>query len=362
MTKISRIVVAMSGGVDSSVAAALLAEQGYDVVGVMMRLWDEAEIDGESHSRIAESIEKAGSVADRFSFPFIIVDVIKSFKSIVINYFKEQYARGLTPNPCMICNEHIKWRFLLDWTFGQEASHLATGHYVRLRGCGNGRFELLRGRDYLKDQAYFLSRLSQEQLSNTIFPLGNYHKKEVRRIAHSLGLDVADRSESQDLCFLGDLTYRQYLNRYMPEVAIPGPIINRHGEYLGQHRGLAFFTIGQRKGIKISSPHPLYVLKKDTANNSLIVGPKEDLGRSEMIVSGMHWIADNLPDLNSKLQVKIRYRADFATASIHPIDEDTFGVWFDQPVRDITPGQFAVFYNGDIVLGSGIIQPEGIMG
>lgn len=350
-----RVVVAMSGGVDSSVAALLLVEQGFDVTGVMLRLWSAEGGADENTCCTPDSVEQARRVAAQIGIPFYVLDARQLFRQRVVEDFLRAHAGGLTPNPCVVCNRDMRWGYLLDQATAMGAGSLATGHYARIRRNPDGSFSLLRGVDGSKDQSYMLSQLTQEHLAQTIFPLGEMTKLEVRRKARQAGLSTAGRGDSQDLCFLGGSDLPAFLQRYAPPGA-PGPILNQQGRVLGEHGGLALYTIGQRKGIRISGRQALYVLAKDLHRNALIVGTADELGSRECMAAGMNWICGQ-PSAPLKAQVKIRYRAEFAWGTVTPLAGGRARVVFDQPLRDITPGQAAVIYTGDEVVGGGFIQP-----
>jgi len=349
-----KVLIALSGGVDSSVAAALLVKDGYEVVGATMRLWSAPGCEAENRCCTPETRDLAGRLADQLNIPFHIIDTREKFRSLVVQPFLDGYSKGDTPNPCIFCNRFLKWGYLLDYARSIGADLIATGHYARILQNPQGKLELWRGMDASKDQSYFLSLLTQEHLAFTKFPLGNYHKKEVRQIAREMSLPSMDQPESQDLCFLGDRDYRDFLVKYVPEVANPGPIINRAGKVLGEHPGLAFYTIGQRKGLP-SSTQALYVCEKDMPHNTLIVGPAEDLGQGAMRVTGVNWIAGEPPGEEFTADVKIRFKAKPAPANVVVSEEGQVQATFMAPLRDITPGQMAVFYQGDLVLGGGVI-------
>jgi tRNA-specific 2-thiouridylase len=354
-TKI-RVVVAMSGGVDSSVAAALLAKQGYQVIGMMLRLWNEPGKESANRCCTPDAIAQARRVSAILGIPFYVLDAQDVFYTQVVEAsFLQGYARGVTPNPCLSCNRQIRWGFLLQRALALGADWMATGHYARLGNDDKGRFQLRCAADPAKDQSYVLHVLGQEQLAHALFPLGEYTKPQVRELARQFGLPVAERAESQDLCFLAKDDPRSFLLRHAPQVEKPGPILARSGQTLGTHPGLAFYTIGQRKGLGIPSLVPLYVLEKDLANNALIVGPKEELGRRELITGRIHWISGETPEVPFRAQVKIRYRSGFSWGKVTPLEEGGASVLFDEPLRDITPGQAAVFYKDEVVLGGGII-------
>jgi tRNA-specific 2-thiouridylase len=349
-----KVVIALSGGVDSSVAAALLVKDGYEVVGATMRLWSAPGCEAENRCCTPETRDLASRLADQLNIPFHIIDASEQFRALVVQPFLDGYSKGYTPNPCIFCNRFLKWGYLLDFARSIGADLIATGHYARIFQNPNGKLALWRGVDASKDQSYFLSLLTQEHLAVTLFPLGNYHKKEVRQIAQALNLPSAEQPESQDLCFLGDWDYRDFLLEHVPQVANPGPIINRAGKVLGEHQGLAFYTIGQRKGLP-SSTQPLFVYEKDLQTNTLTVGSAEDLGKASMQVSDVNWIAGEPPAQEFSADVKIRYKAIPAPARVVVSDKGYVQVTFTAPLRDITPGQMAVFYQGDMVLGGGVI-------
>jgi tRNA-specific 2-thiouridylase len=298
----------------------------------------------------------ARRVAAELDIPFYVVDAQDEFYQTVVNYFLDGYAQAITPNPCLACNRGIRWDFLLNQAQAMGAAYMATGHYARLIKNKDGQLNLLRAIDIHKDQSYILHVLSHEQLSKTIFPLGNYKKSEVRDIARKYKLLPAERSDSQDLCFLAGDDYREFIKRSTPEIAQTGTIVNKEGNRLGEHQGLAFYTIGQRKGIGISSAEPLYVIDKDLSNNQLIVGHKDELGKDELIANNVNWISITQPSTPFNAQIKIRYRAKEQWGTVTPQDYHRIHVKFDNPVRDITPGQAAVLYDNDLCLGGGIIQ------
>ncbi len=356
MENSERVVIAMSGGVDSSVAAALLKQQGYQVIGMMLRLWSEPGRESANRCCTPESMALARRVAARIEIPFYAVDAKEAFHESVVRFFEDGYLRGVTPNPCLVCNRQIRWGFLLEQALSLGANYLATGHYARLRQNGDGGLQLLRAFDQEKDQSYVLHVLGQKQLCHALFPLGEYSKPQVRQLARDFSLPVSERAESQDLCFLGDGNYREYLQRNAPQTANPGPILNPNGQTVGQHQGLAFYTIGQRKGLGLSAPQPLYVLDKDLQRNTLIVGGVDQLGKSELVASRVNWVSGTPPSQPFRAEVKIRYRAKGAWGVVTPLEDQGVQVRFDEPLRDITPGQAAVFFDGLICLGGGIIQ------
>jgi tRNA-specific 2-thiouridylase len=350
-----RVVVAMSGGVDSSVAAALLKHQGFDIIGLMLRLWSELGSEETNRCCTPAAMAHARRVAAMLDIPFYVIDAQKEFHAQVVQVFIDGYAQGLTPNPCLICNRQVRWTFLLQHALNLGADLLATGHYARVYHEKSGIYTLLKATDYSKDQSYVLHVLDQQRLARALFPLGEYTKPEVRQLARDFNLPVADRAESQDLCFLGDGDYRDFLQRHAPQVNHPGPILAENGRLLGKHQGIAFYTIGQRKGLGVASQEPLYVIEKDMLRNALIVGNKSSLGKSQLHAREANWLSGNPPEHEFRGQVKIRYKAQEAWATIIPLDNGGIDIFFDEPMRDITPGQAAVIYQGDVCLGGGII-------
>jgi tRNA-specific 2-thiouridylase len=351
-----KVVVAMSGGVDSSVAAILLKQQGYDVIGMMLRLWSEPGKEDSNRCCTPDSMALARRVAARLDIPFYVIDAKEIFRQTVVNYFLEGYARGVTPNPCLMCNRHIRWEFLLNHALAMGAEYMATGHYARIQKDLDGSIKLIRAVDRTKDQSYILHVLTQEKLAKALFPVGDFPKSEIRRIASEHNLPVATRHDSQDLCFLAGDDYRDFLKRNSPETLDPGDIVDQTGQVIGRHTGLPNYTIGQRKGLGVSSPIPLYVLSKDAGNNRLIVGKEDELGTRELIADNVNW-TDGFPGMDPfRAQVNCRYTARESSAEVFPLDDGLkVRVAFDSIQRDITPGQAAVFYNDDIVVGGGII-------
>ncbi len=347
-----RIAIAMSGGVDSSVAAGLLVERGENVIGLMLRLWGSGP-DKSNRCCSPEDVKIASQVAAHLSIPFQLVDVQDLFKKVVVDSFIDGYAQGITPNPCIACNRHIRWGALSEVTHQIGATHLATGHYARIQKR-DSQFLLLRGVDQEKDQSYVLSVLGQKDLSHTLFPLGNLTKKEVRELAHRMALPVAEKPESQDLCFVPEGDYRNFLRQQNLRL-IPGPISSQEGEVIGEHQGLANYTIGQRRGLGISTSNPLYVLDKITATNTLIVGPRSALGRDHFMAGPVNWIQGEAPDELLELGVQVRYKSQVVLGSIELLQDDHVDVKLEVDLPDITPGQQAVFYDGEICLGGGVI-------
>lgn len=351
------VVVAMSGGVDSATAAALLKEQGYDVTGVALRLpvyGDEGAAD--APRRPANGIEDARRVARRLGVPFHVLDLREEFRRAVVEDFCRAYAQGLTPNPCVLCNERVKFGALLGKALALGAEFLATGHYVRREQQeGSGRV-LLRTGSGEEDQSYFLHRLTQQQLGRVLFPLGSLRKPEVRRLAERWGLPVHDKPGSQDLCFLPNGHYREFLRRECPEALRPGPIVHVSGEVLGRHEGIAAYTVGQRRGLGVAHGEPLYVVGFRREENAVVVGGREHTLRRELRARDVNWIAPQ-PDGPFRAAVKIRYNHPPADAEVVPVGQGGATVRFAEAQASPCPGQAAVFYEGDLLLGGGTIEP-----
>ena len=353
----------MSGGVDSSLAAALLVEQGYEVVGVMMRLWAELATGVESSNKCCsiDAVNDARRVADQLEIPFYLINVEQPFKQRVVDFTVASYLAGETPNPCIQCNRHIRFGYLFNYAMSLGADYMATGHYARVRqdsaGQPSASFQLLTGVAVDKDQSYVLHVLTQEKLARVLFPVGEYTKPQVRAMAAERNLPVASRHDSQDLCFLADGDYRRFLRDWTPEGAIrPGPMVDSSGRVVGQHSGLPFYTVGQRKGLGIAAPEPLFVLRAEPASNTLVVGPAAELGRDRLTAHSVNWIAGQPPARPIEAQVKIRYRARPAQATVIPLPDTRVDVQLAQPLRDITRGQAVVIYQGEVCLGGGLIE------
>jgi len=351
-----RVVVAMSGGVDSSLAAAILDAEGYQVIGVTLQIWpsnkeaDEVERFGGCCG--LEAIESAKRVASKLGIPHYVMNFRDVFAQKVIADFCREYSLGRTPNPCIVCNQHVKFGPLLDKILQMEADHLATGHYARIEHSANG-YSLLKGADQSKDQSYFLYPLGPQELRHLIFPVGCLHKTEVRRLAAELGLPTAARRASQDICFIPDNDYRSFIAKHIS--LKPGDIVDTEGKVLGRHSGLARYTIGQRQGLGLASNERLYVLQLDTVGNRLVVGTKDQLLKNRLSASRLSWVSGQAPKEAITVTAKIRYKSPEIAATLH-LNDGVAGVNFHQPQKAISPGQSVVFYQGDAVLGGGIIE------
>ncbi len=356
-----KVVVAMSGGVDSSTAAALLVESGYEVVGITMQVWPSLKVAQETDEYRGccslAAVEDARRVANKLGITYYVLNFKDIFAEKVIADFCDEYRKGRTPNPCIRCNQYIKFDALLSRAQEIEADYVATGHYARIvYDKSKGRYFLMRGVDKKKDQSYVLYAMTQHQLAHALFPLGIYDKEETRRLARKFCLPVAAKEESQEICFIPDNDYGRFLKEYIPEVVIPGPILNIEGKTLGHHLGIIFYTVGQRRGLGISHPRPLYVVAIDEKRNALIVGEESDLYKRHLTATNLNWIAFGRLTEPLEVTAKIRYKHSESEAVIGPLDADRATVTFKLPQKAITPGQAVVFYQGDFVLGGGTIE------
>lgn len=335
---------AMSGGVDSSVTAALLKRRGFETHGVFMTL------DGDKESPNAR---RAAEIADFLGIPFTVLDLSLEFKEQVLDYFQQTYEQGLTPNPCAVCNRTIKFGRLLDYALGQGMDYLATGHYARLRRDNDGPVRLLQGADTTKDQSYFLCRLRQSQLAHALFPLAAVNKSEVYETAAELGLKGRHGTESQDVCFMTGRSLNEYFTACLP-LAAAGDFVTLQGERKGRHRGIRYYTIGQRRGLGIPDATPYYVVALNAAANEVVIGKDEDLWQRRLTVSDINWLSNQAPELPAEFTVKIRYHHQGARAMIRAAANGLL-IEFNEAQRAVTPGQFAVLYQDDEVIGSGQI-------
>ncbi len=353
-----RVVVAMSGGVDSSTTAWILREKGYDVIGVTMCI---GVIDRDPKGPVRccslTDIDDARRVALQLGIPFYVFHFREEFEREVVDYFCNEYEQGRTPNPCIICNEKIKFGFFLRKALELGADYIATGHYARLEfdDKTNG-YVLKKAIDKRKDQSYVLFSLRRDQLPYILFPLGEFKKDEIRKKAFEIGLKVYNKRESQEICFIQDDSYHTLLIQRLKKSIEPGPIMDKNGKVIGTHRGIAFYTIGQRRGLRIAKGKPLYVIKIDRERNIIVVGEEADVYGERFIVDKVNWISSEVPSETFCANVKIRYNHSGSEAMIYPRGEDKVEVVFKSPQKAITPGQAAVFYDGDKVLGGGWIR------
>ena len=349
MKRKGKVLLGMSGGVDSSVSAYILKKQGYEVMGCTMKLWFD-----ENHNKYVSNIKDAKRVANTLDIPFHIFDMQDDFKKYVVNYFISEYKTGRTPNPCVACNRYVKFEGLMDKAKELDIAYIATGHYAVVEK-ENDRYILKKAKDEGKDQTYFLYNLTQEQLSRTVFPLGSYKKTEIRDIAKQLGFKVANKPDSQEVCFIENNNHFKFVNTYSDTPIQKGEIVDINGNVLGIHDGISKYTIGQRRGLGVVTGKPMFVIDIDGESNRIILGSNNDLYKSELIASNLNWVS--IPSLKDTLNVdiKIRSTAKLAKGKIFPIENNKVQVTFDKPQRAITKGQSAVFYKDNRVVGGGII-------
>ncbi|MDA8336944.1 MAG: tRNA 2-thiouridine(34) synthase MnmA [Peptococcaceae bacterium] len=348
-----RVAVAMSGGVDSSVAAALLVRQGHSVIGVTMRLWEGKDAAGVCCS--VEAAEDARRVCRTLDIPHYVFNLASEFGRLVVDHFVTEYLAGFTPNPCLECNRHIKFDVLWRRLAGAGLEFLATGHYVRV-GFDGGRYTLRRGADRGKDQSYVLYTLTQEQMARLVCPLGDLTKETVRGLAREWGLPVADKAESQDICFVGGGDYREFIRGRLNGPVATGPFLDREGRVLGRHRGIPYYTVGQRRGLGLPGKERLYVTGLDPARNAVLVGPEEEILGRCLVADGLNFVSLEPPRDSAGALVQVRYRAAPSRAVLLPAGADELKIGFAAGQRGIAPGQAAVFYRGDYVWGGGRIK------
>lgn len=347
----------MSGGVDSSVAAYLLKEQGYDVIGVTMQIWQEDKEYEEREGGCCSlsAVDDARRVADKIGIPFYVLNFRDSFKKNVIDYFIDEYMEGKTPNPCIACNKYLKFDELLKKAQGIGADYIATGHYAKIEEH-NGRYILVKSDDDKKDQTYALYNMTQEQLAHTLMPCGEYTKDRIREIAKEIGLDVHNKKDSEEICFISDNNHGKYISEAMPGKVKQGNFVDKDGNIIGKHKGIVYYTIGQRKGLGLAMGRPVFVTDINPLTNEVVVGAEEDIFKTDLICKDINFIAfDNL-DKSLELKAKIRYSAKPATATITPLENGKVRVSFKEKQRAITKGQSVVFYLDDLVVGGGIIE------
>ena len=356
----TKVIAAMSGGVDSSVTAALMVEAGYDVIAITMRLGmhDTIEIESDKPNCCSlEGVEDARRVATQLGIPFYAVNYEEPFRESIVDYFSDEYVAGRTPSPCVICNQDLKFGKLLELATQLEVDYVATGHYAIIKqDPETGRYLLRKGIDPRKDQSYFLFSLTQAQLSRALMPLGGYEKDDVRAVARKYQMRTAEKPESQELCFIADDNYKRFLKDRIPDKIQGGDIVNQEGQTLGTHQGIPFYTVGQRRGLGISAKTPLYVTELKVHDNTIVVGKNEDLLADTMQVERVNLITMDQLTEPIRAEVKIRYKDAGAPATISPLTDTEVEVKFDQPRRAVTPGQAAVFYDEDTVIGGGWIK------
>lgn len=367
MSKKGKVLVAMSGGIDSTVVALMLHHEGYEVVGITMKTWDYAQSGGskkETGCCNVDSFNDARMAAVQHGFPHFILDIREEFGDFVVNDFVEEYLAGRTPNPCVLCNTHIKWRALLKRADALGCEFIATGHYAKIRQHDNGRYVISKAVDHTKDQSYVLWGLQQDLLSRTILPLGGYHKTEIRQMAIDYGYpELAKKSESYEICFVPDNDYRGFLKRRvegLEEKVNGGNFVDKDGKILGKHKGYPFYTIGQRKGLDIALGKPAFVTRIDPVDNTVTLGDEADLDKNEMLVGKLNMIKYDMITPGMEATTKIRYKDSGALSNIYQ-EGSKMRVSFYQNVKGIAPGQSAVFYEGDDVIGGGIIQSGAII-
>lgn len=360
-----KVVVGMSGGVDSSVAAFLLKEQGYDVIGVTMQIWqDEKQEALEENGGCCglSAVEDARRVAEALEIPYYVMNFKKEFQCRVMDYFVEEYIQGRTPNPCIACNRYVKWESLLKRSMDIGADYIATGHYARIQKLENGRYSLRMSKTSAKDQTYALYNLTQFQLSHTLMPVGEYTKEEIRDMAERLGLPVANKPDSQEICFIPDKDYAGFIEReaagkqeLLAKMPKPGNFVTKDGDIIGPHKGIIHYTIGQRKGLNLAMGHPVFVTEIRLETGEVVIGESEDVFADKLVCDNLNFMSVDKLEGKKRVLAKIRYSHKGEWCLIEQTGEDRVTCTFEKPVRAITPGQAVVFYDGDYVLGGGTI-------
>lgn len=355
-----KVVVGMSGGVDSSVAAWLLLQQGYEVIGVTMQIWqDEEEAAAQENGGCCglSAVDDARAVAWKLGIPYYVMNFKREFKEKVMDYFVEEYLHGRTPNPCIACNRYVKWESLLRRSLNLGADYIATGHYARVERLKNGRYTLKKSVTDAKDQTYALYNLTQEQLSHTLMPVGEFTKAEIRQMAEKIGLKVADKADSQEICFIPDKDYAGFIEEQAVRVPAPGNFVDADGNVLGRHKGITHYTIGQRKGLGLAMGYPVFVKEIRPNTDEVVIGEAADVFTDTLICDKMNWMAvDGLHGKSMQVTGKIRYSHRGAPCMIQEVGEDLVECRFLEKVRAVTPGQAVVFYDGDYVVGGGTIR------
>ncbi|MGN0316913.1 MAG: tRNA 2-thiouridine(34) synthase MnmA [Lachnospira sp.] len=350
------VVVGMSGGVDSSVAAYLLKKQGYDVIGVTMQIWQDENVEASDNGCCGISaVDDARRVAEQLDIPYYVMNFKKEFKTNVIDYFVDEYTHGRTPNPCIACNRYVKWESLLQRSLEIGADYIATGHYARIVKLDNGRYAIKNSVTAKKDQTYALYNLTQKQLSKTLMPIGDYTKEEVRQIAAQLGITVAHKPDSMDICFVPDNDYAGYIFNNTDYKSVPGNFVDVDGNVIGQHRGIIHYTVGQRKGLGIALGKPAFVVAIRPETNEVVIGSNDDVFRTTLYANKLNCMS--IPEFTDGLRAKgkIRYSHNGDYCTLRMVGEDTLECTFDTPQRAVTPGQALVLYDGDVVMGGGTI-------
>ncbi len=354
-----KVVVGMSGGVDSSVAACLLKEQGYDVIGVTMQIWQEEnpdEVEENGGCCGLSAVDDARRVAWSLGIPYYVMNFRKEFKESVMDYFVDEYLHGHTPNPCIACNRYVKWEALLERSMEIGADYIATGHYARVLQLPNGRYTIQNSVTAAKDQTYALYNLTQEQLSRTLMPVGAYTKDEIRQIAEDHGLEVASKKDSMEICFIPDNDYAGFIERSVEEVPGPGNFVDKDGNILGRHKGITHYTVGQRKGLNLALGRPVFVTEIRPETGEVVIGDNEDVFSDRLVCGNVNWMAvDGLHGEEKQVMAKIRYSHKGAPCVIRELPDGTVECQFETPQRAITPGQAVVFYENDYVFGGGTI-------
>ncbi|MDO4534810.1 MAG: tRNA 2-thiouridine(34) synthase MnmA [Clostridium perfringens] len=352
-----KVVIGMSGGVDSSVAAYLLKEQGYDVIGVTMQIWQEDKEYEEREGGCCSlsAVDDARRVANKIGIPFYVLNFRDSFKRNVIDYFVDEYIKGRTPNPCIACNKYLKFDELLKKAQGIGADYIATGHYAKIEEH-NGRYILVKSDDDKKDQTYALYNMTQEQLAHTLMPCGEYTKDRIREIAKEIGLDVHNKKDSEEICFIPDNNHGRYISEAMPEKVREGNFVDKEGNILGKHKGIVYYTIGQRKGLGLAMGRPVFVTDINPLTNEVVIGSEDDIFKTDLVCKDINFITFDSLDKPMELKAKIRYSARPAEAIISPLENGRVKVSFKEKQRAITKGQSVVFYLDDLVVGGGVIE------
>jgi tRNA-specific 2-thiouridylase len=353
-----KVVVGMSGGVDSSVAAYLLKEQGYDVIGVTMQIWQDEEtaaVEENGGCCGLSAVDDARRVAAQLDIPYYVMNFKKDFKKYVIDYFVDEYKNGRTPNPCIACNRYVKWESLLTRSLQIGADYIATGHYARIEKLDNGRYAIKNSVTAKKDQTYALYNLTQDQLSKTLMPVGDYTKDEIRAIAEKIGIQVAHKPDSMEICFVPDNDYAGYIERETGYISSPGNFVDLQGNVLGQHKGIIHYTVGQRKGLGLAMGHPVFVVAIRPETNEVVIGENDDVFSTKLYANNINLMSVDKIEEPIRARAKIRYSHEGADCTIRMADDGLLECVFDEKQRAVTPGQALVIYDGDYVLGGGTI-------